>query len=257
MTDYLVSGTGSGFGRHARDVFNAQSWDRDTPESERQRLIRNGVDVVIHSAFNSNPTVNSDNAAQYARDNLLLAADLLSVPCGLFVFMSTVDVYPRDGARHSEDEVIELDDTLGIYGMMKLMSEGIVREHEGRHLILRCSSLLGPTMRANTLTRLLDGERKVGLSPDSRFNYVRYADVSDFIDTASGSDLSGTFNVTSGDEVSFSDVAARINPNVEFGTYVYNCGLTDNSKIATIAPAFTHSSLETVTTFINERTGDQ
>ena len=257
MTDFLVSGTGSGFGRHARDVFGAQSWDRDTPDGERQWIIDSGVDVVIHSAFNSSPTVDSDNAAQYVRDNLQLTADLLSVPCGLFVFLSTVDVYPRDGARHIEDEVIDLNETPGIYGMMKLMSEGMVRERKGRHLVLRCSSLLGQTMRCNTLTRLLDGERKVGLSSSSRFNYVRHTDVSDFIDMASGSDLSGTFNVASGDDVSFLDVAAQISPNVEFGSYVYDCGLTDNSKIIEIAPAFARSSLETVTTFINERTGDR
>ena len=257
MTDYLVSGTGSGFGRHAREVFGAQSWDRDTLETERQQLVNDGVDVVIHSAFNSSSAVDSDNVAQYVRDNLLLTADLLSVPCDLFVFMSTVDVYPRDGVRHSEDEVIDLDEVSGIYGMMKLMSEGLVREREGCHLILRCSSLLGPTIRGNTLTRLLDGGREVGLSPESRFNYVRYADVSSFIDTASRTNLSGTFNVTSGDDVSFSDVVAEISPNLEFGNYVYDCGLTDNSKIAEIAPAFTCSSLETVTAFINEWTGDR
>lgn len=253
-TGFLVTGARSGLGRHAHEVFGGSTWLRDTSPEERRSLRESGVDVVVHCAFNAARRVESENAAQYLKDNVLLTAELLEIPSRKFVFVSTVDVYPKDGKKHREDDVIDLDGGQGVYGITKLMSEALVREHRPNHLILRCSALLGRHMRRNSFVRMIEDDPcRLGLAGNSRFNYVLHRDVTDFIKLALERDLRGVFNVASTGNVRLSKVAAFLGRRVEFGSHGYDVGQIDNSKVATVTEGLRRSSLETVESFIGEQ----
>jgi len=253
---FLVTGARSGFGRHAHEVFGGATWVRDTSPEERRSLRDSGADVIVHSAFNAAPRVDSENAAQYLRDNVLLTAELLRIPCRKFVFVSTVDVYPKDAEARHEDDVIDLSAGQKVYGVTKLLSEALVREQNPDHLILRCSALLGRHMRRNSLVRMIEDEPcRLGLAEDSRFNYVLHRDVTDFITLALERDLRGVFNVASDGNVRLSEVAAYLGKHVEFGSHWYDVGEIDNGKASGLAKGLRRSSLETVQYFIADRRG--
>ena len=252
----LTTGAGSGLGRHIHEKFGGTGWTRQLTPVDREGIKREGVDLIVHCAFNPRHPVDSKSLYDYMADNVSLTEELASIPHNEFILLSSVDVYPKGPGLCSESEEIEADAVRGIYGVTKLMSEAIVRQRCPNHLILRCVSLLGKYARKNSLLRIVNDEPCVlTLSGDSRFNYVLHSDVSDFISFALDNQLKGTYNVASSGNVALSQVADMLGKKVEFGEYRYDVGNIDNCKITSIFPAFKKTSEDVVTEFVGERAG--
>ncbi|MBI4529882.1 MAG: NAD(P)-dependent oxidoreductase [Candidatus Latescibacteria bacterium] len=251
----LITGTLSGLGKHLYETFGGIGWIRQTPATDREKIRRTGVDVLIHCAWNSRQSVTSDCLYTYVADTVLLTEEVVRIPHQKFIFLSSVDVYPRRPGPCSEDEIIDLHAVGGVYGITKLMSEAIVRQHCPNHTILRCVSLLGKYARKNSLIRIIDDAPcTLTLSGDSRLNYVLYTDVADFLRFAMECDVRGIYNVSSTEHVTLSGVADMLGKHVNFGSYRYDVGDIDNSKISSIFPAFKKTSQEVIAQFVRERT---
>ncbi len=172
------------------------------------------------------------------------------------MFISSVDVYPKDGDRHKEDEVISADSVSGIYPVTKLMSESIVRGHCDDYLILRASSLLGEYARKNNLIRIAeDTKDTLSLAGASTLNFVLYSDILEFIKCAIRKNISGVFNLVSSENITLAEVAEMLGKNVKFGDYSYFVGNIDNSKACSVLSAFNKTSREVVNRFVKERYG--
>lgn len=251
--EFLVTGALSGLGKHIYEYFRGIAWDRQMLDKDRGVIKRTGADTIIHCASNSSQEVSSDTLYGYVGDNVLLTEELVSVPHRKFIFISSVDVYPKQKGLHQEDEVIDVNNVIGIYAVTKLMSESIVRQHCPNHLILRCSSLLGEYSRKNSLIKILEDEPCVlTLTQDSRLNYILHCDVSGFIQFAIKNDLQGIYNVACSGNVTLREVVTTIGKKVQFGKYNYDVGNIDNRKITSIFPSFKKTSREIVTQFMRE-----
>lgn len=249
----LITGTLSGLGKHTHETLGGICWNRQLTGEDREEIKRNGVDCIIHCAFNSHQSVGSCSLYAYMSDNVLLTKELVSVPHQKFILISSVDVYPQMPGLRYENHVIDINAINGIYGITKLMSEAIVREHCPDYLILRCASLLGRDSRKNSLIRIIEDDPcTLTLSDDSRLNYVLHSDVSDFIQFAMKYDVRGIYNVASADNMVLSAVANILGKQVNFGSYRYDVGDIDNSKISSISPTFKKSSMKVITQFLLE-----
>lgn len=252
--ELLITGVLSGLGKHIYEQFSGIAWDRHLLDKDRGVIKRTGADTIIHCASNSSQEVNSDALYGYFEDNVLLTEELVEVPHRKFIFISSVDVFPNQKGFHREDEIIDVNNVVGIYAVTKLMSEAIVRQHCSNYLILRCTSLLGKYSRKNSLIKILEDEPcKLTLTQDSRFNYVLHSDVTSFIEFAIKNDLQGIYNVSSSGSVTLKEVATMLGKRVQFGKYNYDVGNIDNRKITSIFPTFKKTSREIVTQFIRER----
>lgn len=251
--EFLITGALSGVGKHIYELFSGIAWDRHLLDKDRGIIKRTGVDTIIHCASNSSQEVSSDTLYGYVGDNVLLTEELVGVPHRKFIFISSVDVYPKQKGLHREGEVIDVNNVSGIYAVTKLMSESIVRQHCPNHLILRCSSLLGKYSRKNSLIKILeDGPCTLTLAQDSRLNYILHSDVSSFIQFAIKNDLQGIYNVSSSESVKLKEVATMMGKRVQFGKFYYDVGNIDNGKITSIFPSFKKTFREIVTQFMRE-----
>jgi len=250
----IISGTASGLGKYLHCRFGGLAWTRQLPEADRQRARENGVETIIHCAFNSRGSVTSETLHDYLADNLYLTQELAAVPHRKFIFISTVDVYPKIGHRFTEAEPIDVNAVSGIYALSKLMSESVVRSRGSEHLILRCSALLGPDIRRNSLIKILEDDPCIlTLRADSRFNYILHEDLADFIEFAMQNGLGGTYNAASNETVTLAAVAAEFGKTIRFGSFRYDAGDIDNRKIAVVFPAFQKNSLAVIKQFANRR----
>lgn len=250
----LITGHKSGLGRYLYEQFEGIGLGRNMPADKFEQISREGVDVIIHCAFNSSSSVDSTNLFGYLSDNVLLTEELLNIPHKKFIFMSSVDVYPKDKKNHRENEVIDINSVDRIYGVTKLMSEALVIKKSQKFLILRCTAMLGKYSRKNSLIKILEDEPcKLILTQDSRLNYILHCDVSDFIQFAIKNDLRGIYNVACSKSVELKEVAAMIGKRVQFGKYNYDVGNIDNRKITSIFPTFKKTSREIVSQFIATR----
>ncbi|MBL4889299.1 MAG: SDR family oxidoreductase [Candidatus Lindowbacteria bacterium] len=254
----LVSGTHQGLGHFLCKRFQADGYTRQTTKSEYTDSLNSDYQLVIHCAFNSRPPDGPKKIDAYLQENLDLTKRLMQVPHQRFVFISSVDVYPKDGQRHDESSNLIPDNCESPYGVSKLMCEKLVTENATQPLILRCSSLLGAGMRANSLVRIVEESPcSLTLSSESTFNYVLYETVSDFIKLAQNSDLSGIYNLVSNTSVTLEEIRTFLNrKNIQFGEYLYDVGNVSSSKASKIEPSLERSSLKTIEEFLKTR-GDK
>lgn len=252
---YLITGIKSGIGRYLYESLGGIALSRQTSREEFASIKKNGVDVIIHCAFNSRRDIDSNALFGYVDDNIFLTQRLTEVPHKKFILFSSVDVYPKDGCRHVEEEVIGIDDSFSLHGLTKAVSESIVRRACPDFLILRLSTLLGPFMRPNSLIRMTRDENCVlTLAGDSALNYVSYGDVLNFLKLAIEKGCKGIFNVLSAENIRLDEVAAKIlKKKVVFGSYHYEVGHIDTAKIKGIMPSFNKTSFDVIGHFLKER----
>lgn len=247
---FLITGASSGLGKHLFEFFDGIPFTRETSEQEFNNLKKNGVDIIIHAAFNSSKDITSNNLYSYIKDNVLLTQELITIPHKKFIFISSVDIYPKNNTTHKEEEIININSVTGIYGITKLISESIIMNFCSDYLILRCATLLGKYSRKNTFLKLFEEESpSPALSAKSFFNYILHTYVSDFIKLAIKKDLKGIYNLASSKNISLVQVAKQLNKKVNFGNYTYNVGQIDNKKAATLISIFRKTSQEVITEF--------
>ena len=247
----LTTGILSGLGRYVYEHLGGLGLTRASASRCLSAARKTGVDVIIHCAFNSSRDISSENLYDYFRDNVGLTEELAGLTPKKFIYISSVDVYPRNSGPHTEEAILEADSIKGIYGVTKMISEAIVKKYCKNFLILRPVTLLGRYARKNTLMRIIEGKDcSVGLSAGSRFNYALHEDVFDFIKVAIKKDLRGIYNVASSENIILSDVARIVGRKVNFGKYLYDVGNVSNAKISRICPAFRKSSAEALRIFL-------
>ena len=250
---FLITGHKSGLGKYLHKYFGGSGLGRNTPPDKFEDIRREGTDVIIHCAFNRAREVNSKNLYQYLFNNVFLTKKLVKIPHKKFIYISSVDVYPKDNKRYSEDEAIDVNQLSGVYAITKLMSESIIQTLCRNFLVLRCSTLLGRDSRENSLIKIIKEENPVlTLSPDSVFNYILHKDVLEFVKIATNKDLQGVYNLVSSENISLFQIAELLGKKVNFGKYKYNVGNIDNRKISSVAPVFARTSEDTVREFIKE-----
>ena len=240
----IVSGASSGLGRYLCRRFNAQPFNRNAP------AVAGPCDVLIHCAFNAQRHVGISDVFRYFDDNTLLTQRLTSLRPRKFVYLSTVDVYPRNGQPHSEDEDIFLGQQDTAYGITKFLSEAVVRDAAANHLILRPTGMIGDHIRSTTLTRiLLEARPTLTLAPETILNFVPHTDVGDFIDKALKQDITGTYNIAAASNATLADIARALGAEADYGSYAYDIGRIDIAAARAILPGLNRGTLENVTAF--------
>jgi nucleoside-diphosphate-sugar epimerase len=237
----FVTGVNSGLGRYVYEKIGRFAFTRDTTPEELEIIKNSKIDLIIHCAFG------------HMEDNVALTKKLVSFPHKKFIFISSIDVYPKDGNKHREGELIGADSAKEEYGVTKLMCEDIVKKHCKDYLIIRPSALLGKYSRRNSLIKIIEDKKcSLSLSGKSRFNYILHSDALDFIKFAAQKNVQGIFNLTSSTNITLSQIADTLGKKVKFGNFLYDAGDIDNGKACSIFPSFGKTSKEVITQFIKE-----
>lgn len=199
----LITGVTSGLGRHLLETRGGDGWKRGQPVPSRY------YDAIIHCAHDRN-----DQDA-----NIEMLHKLYSVPCGRFVYISSVDVHNAFSGS--------------AYAQAKLRCEQFVRSSFPDHLIVRPCAMVGKRMRENTLGRLLGG-KKLTVAAGSTFAFVRHSSIP--------LDGGGTVTV-SGNVMAIKDIAEEFGLSPEYGDFTYR----------TPPVRATHDTLEEIKAFKQER----
>lgn len=256
INNILVSGTNSGLGRYLFESFvnlgvNTLAWNREVLSRPAEAM-----DAIIHCAGPTKHEVLNSNLYEYYESHVELTRKLLSLPHKLFVYISSIDVYPTQPLRTltgtTEDSTFRVDFPSSMYGIFKLLAEKFVEKHSSTFLILRCSALLGPYARPNSLIKIATHRScKLSLSGSSELNYVDCQSVLHFIQAALERDnVRGVYNLVSHQNYSLEAAAKDLNREVEFGNFTYLTGSINNSKAAAILPEFSKTSQEVALNFL-------
>lgn len=250
---FLITGYKSGLGRYLYEYFGGIGLDRNMLPSEFEHISSEGVDVIIHCASQPPRTLTLTSLYPFIDDNVLLTERVVGIHHKKFIFISSVDVYPKNSSSHNEEKDIPLDSITNLYAITKLMSESIVMKMCPNYLILRCAGLLGIYSRQNSLIKIAEEENPVlTLNADSVMNYILHRQVAEFIKYAIENNLSGIYNAASSQNITLARVANLLKKKVNFGSSSYSVGEISNRKISKVSSSFARTSEEIVEQFIKE-----
>jgi nucleoside-diphosphate-sugar epimerase len=230
----LITGTRTGIGRFLYEKFQTDhnivyGLHRDNPELLEELGY---VDLIIHCAFNKSYSLDGCESINYLNDNIELTRKLLQIPHTKFIYCSSIAVY-RGGGPYYEDEPIRLDNDYTLYANFKIMNECLVQNSKADYMILRLANLLGDYSRT-TVNKIMVGE-KISLTADSVLNVVLYDDVLNVINKVNKKIV----NVVSKAPATIREICTTLGSTVEFGPYISNCGVIDNSTVKSIIESTT------------------
>lgn len=247
----LTTGVKSGLGRFLHEQLGGLGLYRNSDIFKEEHLKL--IDVIIHCAFNPRKIVDSQSQYSFLQDNILLTHRLASLPHKKFIYISSVDVYPKNGKKCSEDDYINIETIDSLYGAFKLFAESIIVNNCKNLLIIRPGLLLGKYMRKNNLLRLITEEDSaLSLTEESTFNGVLYSDILSFIEIAVHNDLTGIYNAVSNDNITLEKLAADFGRNVSFGNFTYTTPPISNKKITGVCKVFSKSTTSVIEELLKE-----
>lgn len=219
----LITGISSGLGKFLyENIENSMGLDR-----ENFNLIKNGkYDVIIHCAFNKENDI-SDHK-KYLEDNIFLTKRLKQLNCKKFIYISSIDVYKKD---------------LSMYANFKKFAESLL---DPQDLCIRCSMIIGKTMKENHLTKILKDFKKINLSSDSTFNYILMDDLLNFFKSEDHLKYSGFIDFVSNSNISLNEIGELFNSKTIFGDFKYHTPFNFENPIYNLDERYNISSLENI-----------
>jgi len=221
MKRFLITGVNSGLGKY---LFNnlPDSFGLDRGNFNLVRY--EDYDTIIHCAFNKENIIT--NYEKYLEDNIFLTQRLKSLNYKKFVYISTVDVYQENPT---------------MYAHFKRFAETLL---DNSDLILRCSMMLGDTMKPNHTHKLKNNDENIGLSGESVFNYILMKDLAEFFTSEDYKQYNGVVDFVSNDLVKLEDVKNYFNSTTKLGEHVYQNSLDFVNPIFTLNQKYNKSSLD-------------
>lgn len=221
MKKFLITGIDSGLGKYLLlNLPNSDGLDRTNFNS----IKNNDYDCIVHCAFNKENTIS--DYKKYISDNILLTLDLKKIKHNKFIYLSSVDVY---------------SDNNNLYTLFKKFSESLLEEKD---LILRCSALLGPTMKTNHVVKLKQNVKSLTLTKNSTFNYILYSDILEFLSSNDYESYSGVIDFVSNSFLKLEDTVKFFGASIDYGNYEYGCVHKYNNPIFNLSEKYNKSSIE-------------
>tara|TARA_B100000035_G_scaffold268837_1_gene242453 strand:+ start:6431 stop:7114 length:684 start_codon:yes stop_codon:yes gene_type:complete len=223
----LITGINSGLGKYLYKNFpNSVGLNRST-NFEAIKHIK--YDTIIHCAFNKETQIS--DYKKYLNDNIFLTQRLKELKYKKFIYISSVDVYQKNK---------------NIYSYFKIFSETLMDKED---LILRCPMILGNTMKPNHVTKLLNNVKYIGLSGESKFNYILMQDLVDFLQSKDYLKHSGVIDFVSNGSLKLKKLKQILNSKTKLGDYIYNNSLDYLNPIFILNKKYDDSSLNKIKTY--------
>lgn len=223
MKNFLVTGINSGLGKYLyNNLPNSLGLDRDN-----FNLIKcEEYNTIIHCAFNKENVIT--NYKKYLDDNIFLTQRLKKLNYLHFVYISTVDVYQESPTMYSH---------------FKRFAETLIDKND---LILRCPMLLGSTMKPNHSEKLKNNEESIGLSGESRFNYMLMDELVEFFKSEDYKEYKGIVDFVSNDTMKLQDVKNYMGSTTKLGTHIYENSLDFTNPIFKLNEKYNKSSFDRI-----------
>jgi nucleoside-diphosphate-sugar epimerase len=219
MKKFLITGTKSGLGKFLfESIEDSHGLTRDNFNDIKSE----SFDVIVHCAFNKENSIT--DYAKYLNDNIVLTQELKKLKCKKFIYISSIDVYSEN---------------LSLYATFKKLSETMMDDDD---IILRCSAMVGKSMKANSLSKIYENVESISLSGESTMNYILYNDLLRFIIYVD--QYKGIIDFVANDFVTVESIKNLFNSKTRLGNYTYNSVMDFTNPIYKLNESFNKSSIQ-------------
>lgn len=217
----LISGTKSGIGKFlSHELPKAERFDRKAPISKYKKK---DYDIIIHCAYDGDLLNGHKNLFNQSISNIKLVEDLCDIECKIFIFFSSVDVYPLNFDGNLSNFKLGFGNYHTRHAFFKMIGESIVLSKIKNYLILRPTLMVGKDARLSTVTNIICGKKgPYSLTKTSRFNIITHDQIFFCIQAALRRNKTGIINLFSDLEFSLEELAKQVkNENISWGKFEY------------------------------------
>ena len=152
--------------------------DLDNYEQFRGR----SCDLLINANGNSKKFLaEQDPAKEFDASVTSVLRSLLDFPCKRYVYLSTIDVYPRVDDPRCNRETAPIDaEKVSRYGLHKYLAEQLVRKYADRWLICRLGGMVGTGLWKNSIFDILH-DQPLRVSAASEYQFMNTDDVAKIV----------------------------------------------------------------------------
>lgn len=219
MKKILITGTNSGLGKFLfESIQNSHGLTRENLNDIKNE----SFDVIVHCAYNKENIIT--DYKKYLNDNIVLTQELKKIKCKKFIYISSIDVY---------------SDNLSLYATFKKLSETLMDNND---IILRCSAMVGKTMKANSLSKIYENVESISLSGQSTMNYILYSDLLRFI--MNSDHYEGIIDFVANDFVTVENIKSLFDSKTRLGNYTYNSVMDFTNPIYKLNESYNKSSIQ-------------
>jgi nucleoside-diphosphate-sugar epimerase len=154
---------------HAIEAITRKNYDRFRGKK---------CDLLINANGNSKKFLaEQDPAKEFDASVASVQRSLLDFPCGRYVYLSSIDVYPRvDRSKCNHERARIRPEQLSLYGLHKFLAEQIVRRYVPRWLIIRLGGMVGEHLWKNSIHDILHGQ-PLRVHVESKYQYMNTNEV--------------------------------------------------------------------------------
>ena len=249
----LISGTSSGIGKFiSKQLPLAERYDRSSNFSDYKEK---SFDIIIHCAYDGSFATGHENLYEQFNSNVRLVENLCSLSHKIFIFFSSIDVYPKEFNGKLSDYKLGSVDLHSRHAFFKIIGESIVASKSKSFLILRPSLMIGKDARVNTLTNIVKGNKgPFSLGKNSEFNLITHDQVWLSLQAVLAQEMRGIVNFCSGLYLSLDEVAQKVkNFDILWGDYNYKTSKVYNSNIVKFSRGIEYNIDEIVSKILSWR----
>lgn len=169
-------------------------------------------DVLINANGNSKKFLSrKDPAGEFKLSVASVSDSLHDFTYGLYVHLSTIDVYPDHEHPENNHEDVDIDlQRLSPYGLHKRMAEQLVEYYAENWLIFRMAGFVGPGLWKNSIHDMLTHE-PVRVHLDSAYQYLHTTALAEgILAVIHAGQRNRVFNITGAGTITLREVAAMI-----------------------------------------------
>jgi|SRR3989344_959926 len=136
---------GSDLIRYLGEGFNITSINKEN----YQTFIGKSFDIVVNANGNSKRFwANQNPQDDFLASTVSVYKSIFDFPSDIYIYVSSPDVYENHTGIENTKEVQKIyPENLSPYGFHKYLSELIVKKYNEKYFILRCSMILGTTLK--------------------------------------------------------------------------------------------------------------
>lgn len=217
---------GSNLIRYLSERFDVTSINREN----YQTFIGKSFNIVINANGNSKRFwANQNPQDDFLTSTISVYKSVFDFPSDTYIYISSPDVYENHTGVEFTNETQKINaENLSPYGFHKYLSELIVRKYKEKYLILRCSMILGKSLKKGPIYDITQNN-PLHITLKSQLQFITTRAISKIIETLLDKSSTnetinvggiGTFAFTKARE--FFDHEIKILPEAETQVYQLN-----------------------------------
>ncbi len=185
-----------------------------------QDHIGDAFDIIINANGNSRRFwANTHPIEDFKASTESVYRSLVDFSCGIYIYISSSDVYDRHASPHHTKEDIPISmNRLSPYGLHKYFSEFLVQKYTSKHLIFRSCMILGSNLRKGPFYDIYH-HQPLFITKDSRLQMITSREIANIIPFLLSKGIyRQIFNIGGRGSFSFHDIETYVHVPVTYSS---------------------------------------